>query len=161
VREGVGELEAALRRRRAGPYQLQAAIAALHVQAPSPDEVDWEHVALLYGALAQLSPSPVVELNRGVAVGFASGPQAGLPPLEPPAERLNDYQPLFAARAELLRRAGDADGARGLRPRHRAQRERGRARRTGAPTRCAYLRRKDSILPSRLQSDVLSEQSTR
>jgi predicted RNA polymerase sigma factor len=105
AREGVGELDAALRRRRPGPYQLQAAIAALHVQAPSPEEVDWEQIAQLYGALAQLSPSAVVELNRAVAVGFAAGPQAGLALLEPLGEQLADYQPLFAARAELLRRA--------------------------------------------------------
>jgi RNA polymerase sigma-70 factor, ECF subfamily len=112
VREGVGELDAALRGRRPGPYQLQAAIAALHVQAPSPQEVDWDQIAQLYGALAQLSPSPVVELNRAVAVGFAAGPQAGLALIEPLGEQLADYQPLFAARAELLRRAGEADGAR-------------------------------------------------
>jgi RNA polymerase sigma-70 factor, ECF subfamily len=112
VCEGVTELDAALRRRRPGPYQLQAAIAALHVQAPSPGEVDWPQIAQLYGALAQLSRSPVVELNRAVAVGFAVGPQAGLALLDPLGEQLADYQPLFAARAELLRRAGDADGAR-------------------------------------------------
>jgi RNA polymerase sigma-70 factor, ECF subfamily len=112
VREGVSELDAALRRRRPGPYQLQAAIAALHVQAPSPEEVDWGQIAQLYGALAQLSPSPVVELNRAVAVAFAAGPQAGLALLDPLGEQLADYQPLFAARAELLLRAGDVNGAR-------------------------------------------------
>jgi RNA polymerase sigma-70 factor (ECF subfamily) len=102
-----------MRRRRPGPYQLQAAIAALHVQAPGPEETDWEQIAELYGGLARLASSPVVEVNRAVAVGFARGPQAGLELLEP---LLNDpglerYQPLYAARAELLRRVGDRAGA--------------------------------------------------
>jgi RNA polymerase sigma-70 factor (ECF subfamily) len=113
VREGLRTLDAALRRRRPGPYQLQAAIAALHVQAPSAAETDWAQIAELYGALAGLSPSPVVELNRAVAVGFADGPVAGLgvlaPLLDDPA--LAAYQPLHAAHAELLRRAGDRPGA--------------------------------------------------
>jgi RNA polymerase sigma-70 factor (ECF subfamily) len=99
--------------RRPGEYQLQAAITALQIQAPDPDATDWGQIAELYGALAALNPSPVVELNRAVAVGLASGPAAGLELLEPllgdPA--LERYQPLHAAHAELLSRAGDADGA--------------------------------------------------
>jgi RNA polymerase sigma-70 factor, ECF subfamily len=115
VREGVAVLESALRRHHPGPYQLQAAIAALHVQAPAPEQTDWTRIAELYGALARLAPSPVVEVNRAVAVGFAAGPAAGLAVLDPlvgdPA--LAGYQPLHAARAELLARSGDRDGAAG------------------------------------------------
>ncbi len=113
VREGVRTLDAALRRRHPGPYQVQAAIAALHVQAPSAQETDWGRIAELYGALAQLTPSPVVELNRAVAVGFAAGPEAGLRVLAPLAgdPALAGYQPLHAAHAELLRRSGDEAGA--------------------------------------------------
>jgi RNA polymerase sigma-70 factor (ECF subfamily) len=106
-------LERAVRLRRPGQYQLQAAIAALHIEAPDPEAPDWARIAELYGALAKLSPSPVVELNRAAAVGFASGAEAGLELLEPllanPA--LERYQPLHAAHAELLRRAGDPAGA--------------------------------------------------
>jgi RNA polymerase sigma-70 factor, ECF subfamily len=113
IREGLRTLEQALRLRRPGPYQLQAAIAALHVDAGTPAESDWPQIATLYETLAALSPSPVVELNRAVAVGFAHGPAAGLSLLEPLCSdsALARYQPLHAARAELLRRAGDRSGA--------------------------------------------------
>jgi RNA polymerase sigma-70 factor, ECF subfamily len=110
---GLATLERAVRLRRPGEYQLQAAITALQIQAPSAEATDWAQIAELYGALGRLNPSPVVELNRAVAVGFASGPAAGLRLLEPllgdPA--LESYQPLHAAHAELLSRAGDAEGA--------------------------------------------------
>jgi RNA polymerase sigma-70 factor (ECF subfamily) len=113
IREGLAKLERAVRLRRPGEYQLQAAITALQIQAPDAEATDWAQIAELYGALARLNPSPVVELNRAVAVGLASGPAAGLELLEPlltdPA--LERYQPLFAAHAELLGRAGDAEGA--------------------------------------------------
>jgi RNA polymerase sigma-70 factor (ECF subfamily) len=115
IGEGLAKLERAVRLRRPGEYQLQAAITALQIQAPSADATDWAQIAELYGAVARLNPSPVVELNRAVAVGFASGPVAGLELLEPllgdPA--LERYQPLHAAHAELLSRAGDAAGAAG------------------------------------------------
>jgi RNA polymerase sigma-70 factor, ECF subfamily len=114
VREGLGALDRAVRLRRPGLYQLQAAITALHVQASDAETTDWAQIAELYGALAKLSPSSVVELNRAAAVGFAAGPDAGLellaPLLEDPA--LERYQPLHAAHAELLRRAGELAGAR-------------------------------------------------
>jgi RNA polymerase sigma-70 factor (ECF subfamily) len=113
IREGLAELERAVRLRRPGEYQLQAAITALQIHAPNHETTDWAQIAELYGALARLNPSPVVELNRAVAVGLASGPAAGLELLEPllgdPA--LERYQPLHAAHAELLSRAGDARGA--------------------------------------------------
>ena len=103
-----------MRLRRPGEYQLQAAITALQIEAPDAEATDWAQIAELYGALAALNPSPVVELNRAVAVGLAAGPDAGLELLEPLLgdAALERYQPLHAAHAELLSRAGDADGRR-------------------------------------------------
>ena len=113
IRAALATLERAVRLRRPGEYQLQAAITALQIQAPDAKSTDWAQIAELYGALGRLNPSPVVELNRAVAVGLAAGPQAGLELLEPlladPA--LERYQPLYAAHAELLSRGGDAEGA--------------------------------------------------
>jgi RNA polymerase sigma-70 factor (ECF subfamily) len=103
---GRAELARALALRRPGPYQLQAAIAELHTEDP----VDWPQVAALYGSLARIDPSPVVAVNRAVAVGMAGDPRGGLALLAD-ARGLDEYQPLHAARAELLRRAGDAAGA--------------------------------------------------
>jgi RNA polymerase sigma-70 factor, ECF subfamily len=113
IREGLAKLERAVRLRSPGEYQLQAAITALQIRAPDAEATDWAQIAELYGALGRLNPSPVVELNRAVAVGLAAGPAAGLELLEPlltdPA--LERYQPLYAAHAELLSRGGDAEGA--------------------------------------------------
>jgi RNA polymerase sigma-70 factor, ECF subfamily len=107
LREGAAELERALALRRPGPFQIQAAIAALHAEEPT----DWAEIADLYRALAQFDPSPVVELNRAVAVGFADGPRAGLAHLQPLLHPLDGYVPLHAAHADLLRRAGDRQAA--------------------------------------------------
>jgi RNA polymerase sigma-70 factor (ECF subfamily) len=114
IEDGLAVLDRALRLRRPGPYQLQAAIAALHAQAPSFADTDWRQIAALYESLERVDPSPVVTINRAVAVALADGPGAGLELLAPLADdaRLERYQPLHAARAELLRRAGDAPGAR-------------------------------------------------
>ena len=113
IRAGRERLERAIRLGRPGEYQVQAAIAALETEAASSDAVDWSQIAELYGALTVLNPSPVIELNRAVAVGLASGPEAGLallgPLLAEPA--LERYQPLHAAHADLLRRSGDVAGA--------------------------------------------------
>jgi RNA polymerase sigma-70 factor, ECF subfamily len=115
IAKGLAILERAVGLRRPGEYQLQAAITALQIQAPDAENTDWAQIAELFGALARLNPSPVVELNRAVAVGLADGPAAGLTLLEPllgdPA--LERYQPLHAAHAELLSRAGDASAAAG------------------------------------------------
>lgn len=113
IAEGVAVLERALQLGRPGPYVVQAAIAALHSQAPSWPQTDWPQIAGLYAALERLDPSPVVAINRAVAVGFAADPRDGLAILDALADdaRLARYQPLYAARAELLRRAGDAAGA--------------------------------------------------
>ncbi len=110
---GLATLARALLMRRPGKYQLQAAIVALHLEAAGAEDTDWRQIAELYGALGKLSPSPVVEVNRAAAVGFADGPEAGLELLEPLLgdARLERYQPLHAAHAELLRRAGDGAAA--------------------------------------------------
>ena len=109
LRAGLAALRRAVRLGRPGEYQLQAAITALQIG----DDTDWEQIAELYGALSAVNPSPVVELNRAVAVGLASGPAAGLELLEPllADKTLERYQPLHAAHAELLARAGDAERA--------------------------------------------------
>jgi RNA polymerase sigma-70 factor, ECF subfamily len=113
IAEGTAVLDTAISRRSPGPYQLQAAIAAVHAQAPSFDKTDWPQIAALYGELARRSPSPVVEVNRAVAVGRADGPLAGLAVLAPvlAAGELDGYAPLHAAHADLLDQAGRADDA--------------------------------------------------
>jgi RNA polymerase sigma-70 factor (ECF subfamily) len=106
IAEGIALLEAALRRQRAGPYQLQAAIAACHAEAPRAGDTDWAQIALLYRELGKFVPSPVVELNRAVAVAMAHGPQAGLALVDELAAdgELSGYYLLPATRADLLRR---------------------------------------------------------
>jgi RNA polymerase sigma-70 factor, ECF subfamily len=113
IAEGLQALQRAVRYQRPGQYQLQAAITALHVQAPGPDDTDWAQIADLYAALGRLSPSPVIEVNHAAAVGFAHGPRAGLRLLRPllADSALSHYQPLHATHAELLRRDGDRLGA--------------------------------------------------
>ncbi len=114
VAAGTAALALALRLGRPGPYQLQAAIAAEHDRAPDAEHTDWARIAALYGELAALAPSPVIEVNRAVAVGFSEGPQAGLIVLAPLLEdrRLAHHVPLHAAHADLLRRAGGSAAAR-------------------------------------------------
>ena len=108
IAAGAGLLEGALARGRPGPYQIQAAISALHAQAASYAATDWHEITLLYGALYARQPSPVVRLNAAVALSFAEGAEAALPTLAE-LERQDDlarYQPFHAARADILRRAG-------------------------------------------------------
>jgi RNA polymerase sigma-70 factor (ECF subfamily) len=106
IDEGLGVLDAALRHDRAGPYQLQAAIAACHATAAEAPDTDWAEIARLYGRLAELVPSAVVELNRAVAVAMADGPAAGLTLVEAleASGALAGYHLLPATRADLLRR---------------------------------------------------------
>ena len=108
IDEGVALLEAALRRGRPGPYQIQAAIAACHATAPTADATDWPQIAALYERLVSFLPTPVVELNHAVAVGMASGPAAGLSLVEglEAAGQLAGYHLLPATRADFLRRLG-------------------------------------------------------
>ncbi len=93
---------------RGGAYALQAAIAAEHARAAHPEDTDWSRIALLYGSLAALSGSPVVELNRAVAVAMADGPERGLELIDAIEARgeLDGYHLLHSARADLLRRLG-------------------------------------------------------
>jgi len=103
-------LDRALALRQPGPYQVQAAIAALHAAAPVYEQTDWQQIRLLYGRLQAMTPSPVVRLNRAVATRFAVGPQAALDEVEPLAAELDDYRLFHAVRAELLAALGrDAD----------------------------------------------------
>jgi RNA polymerase sigma-70 factor, ECF subfamily len=108
IAEGCAVLDAALRQRRPGPYQVQAAIAACHATAPTATATDWAEIASLYKRLSEMVPSPVVELNRAVAVAMAEGPDAGLRLVErlERAGKLPGYHLLPATRADLLRRAG-------------------------------------------------------
>jgi RNA polymerase sigma-70 factor, ECF subfamily len=113
IAEGVALVETALRRGVPGPYQVQAAIAACHSTAPTAAETDWRQIAALYAELAKYVPSPVVELNRAVAVAMADGPAAGLRLVDELAERgeLAGYHLLPATRADLLRRLDRNDEA--------------------------------------------------
>jgi RNA polymerase sigma-70 factor (ECF subfamily) len=113
IDEGRSLVTRALRRRTVGPYQLQAAIAALHGEAPTWAATDWEQIAVLYGALARLDPTPVVELNRAVAVAMAQGPEAGLAIVDRVAAggELERSHLLHATRADLLRRLERRDEA--------------------------------------------------
>jgi RNA polymerase sigma-70 factor (ECF subfamily) len=108
IARGVSILDVALRRRQPGPYQIQAAIAACHATAMEASDTDWPEIAGLYGELAKLTPSPIVELNRAVAVAMADGPAAGLALVDALAtsEALAGYHLLPATRADLLRRLG-------------------------------------------------------
>jgi RNA polymerase sigma-70 factor (ECF subfamily) len=106
--EGLAVLEQALRMKKTGPYQIQAAISALHVQAERAEETDWPQIAALYGMLWRMAPSPIVELNRSVAVAMADGPLAGLALLDRSEMQhaLAGYHLFHAVRADLLQRAG-------------------------------------------------------
>ena len=113
ISEGVAVLEAALQRGRPGPYQVQAAIAACHVTAARAADTDWVQIARLYGQLARFLPTPVVELNRAVAVGMADGPEAGLSLVSAleASGQLTGYHLLPATKADMYRRLGRADEA--------------------------------------------------
>ncbi len=110
IAEGTELLERALVSRRFGPYTLQAAIAAVHAQAPTASDTDWRQIAALYGVLARVHLTPVVELNRAVAVAMAGDVKEGLERIAE-IEGLDDYHLLHAARADLLRRLNRRDEA--------------------------------------------------
>jgi predicted RNA polymerase sigma factor len=113
IRRGVGLITRALARGAVGPYQLQAAIAAIHDEAVSSEATDWRQIVALYRLLMQVSPGPVVQLNHAVAVAMADGPAAGLALLDALDDpRLVRDRRLHAARARLLETAGDLDAAR-------------------------------------------------
>ena len=113
--EGTAMVERALRMRSVGPYQLQAAIAAVHAEAATPEHTDWAQIAGLYDVLLRVEPTPVVELNRAAAIAMRDGPAAGLALVDAILARgeLASYHLAHSARAELCRRAGRAADARG------------------------------------------------
>jgi RNA polymerase sigma-70 factor (ECF subfamily) len=114
IAAGTAVLDRALALRRPGPYQVQAAIAALHAEATTAAQTDWAQIADLYGALACMAPSPVIDVNRAVALAFAQRLDEARAVLSPALAdaRLAAYAPLHAANAEILRRTGDRAGAR-------------------------------------------------
>ena len=112
IGEGLALVDKAFRHRRPGPYQVQAAIAALHSRATRAEDTDWAQIALLYGALEQMQPSPVVTLNRAVAVSRLRGPAAALELIEPLAARLDGYFHFHGARGALLMQLGRGAEAR-------------------------------------------------
>jgi RNA polymerase sigma factor (sigma-70 family) len=111
IGEGVSVLQGALAREHRGPYQVQAAIAALHDDAPTAGDTDWPQILEWYDELLALEDGPVVALNRAVAVGEVDGPRAGLRALDAAAARLPGHHRVDAVRAHLLERAGDPAGA--------------------------------------------------
>jgi RNA polymerase sigma-70 factor (ECF subfamily) len=111
IQQGLSALDQALALGDPRPYQLQAAISALHTQAPTPEATDWRQIAALYAALAALNPTLVVEVNRAVAVGMAWGAQAGLDVLTGLDSQAERYYPYYVARADLLIRTNQPAAA--------------------------------------------------
>jgi RNA polymerase sigma-70 factor (ECF subfamily) len=109
IQAGLANLDQALGMDSIGPYQIQAAISAVHARAPNFGETDWAEIIALYAALDAVAPSPIVRLNRAVAIGMAHGAEAGLTALQALAEdpKLESYAPFYAAQADFLRRAGN------------------------------------------------------
>lgn len=112
IEEGLALVDKALRHGRPGPYQIQAAIAALHARARTPEETDWEEIDLLYQMLESQTPSPVITLNRSVAVSKTHGPEAALQLIAPLAERLSGYFYYHGVRGAYLSEIGRAEEAR-------------------------------------------------
>ena len=141
ITEGHALVRACLRRNAPGPFQIQAAIAAVHADAASAAETDWAQIVALYDQLQALRPTDVVALNRAVAVGELEGAAAGLEALDAlDAEALSDYQPYHAARADLLARAGRA--AEALQAYDRA------IELSGNPTERSFLERQRALVSS-------------
>ncbi len=112
IAEGLALIDKAMRHKRRGPYQVQAAISALHARAARPEDTDWAQIDLLYAALETLQPSPVVTLNRAVAVSKTRGADAALAMIEPLAARLSGYFHFFGLKGALLLQLGRAGEAR-------------------------------------------------
>lgn len=112
IAEGLALIDKAMRHRDPGPYQVQAAIAALHARAATPQGTDWTQIDALYATLERMTPSPVVTLNRAVAVSKTKGPAAALEMIAPLEERLGGYFYFFGARGAFLLELGEEDAAR-------------------------------------------------
>jgi len=113
ISEGTALVEQALRSRRFGAYTIQAAISAIHAEAATAAQTDWNQIVVLYSVLERIDSSPIVELNRAVAIAMRDGPEAGLKIIDRILSRgdLANYQFAHSARAELLRRAGQTSDA--------------------------------------------------
>ena len=139
IAEGLEQLDTAMRAQRPGPYQLQAAIAALHARAERAADTDWTEIAALYGQLVRLAPTPVVALNHAVAIAMAHGLEEGLARIDRLGSEALDAYPLYhAARADLLRRLGRNGEAREAYSRARDL--------TSNPVEQAYIRRRIAAL---------------
>ena len=138
IDEGHALVRDCLRTNRPGPYQLQAAIAAVHDDAPRAEDTDWSQIVALYDQLLALTPSPVVALNRAVAIAELHGPEAGLAVVD--SLSLDGYHLFHSTRADLLRRVGHTDGA-------RAAYERALSLATNAAERAFLERRLDDLRP--------------
>lgn len=112
IAEGLALIDKAMRHRRTGAYQIQAAIAALHARAERPEDTDWAQIELLYGSLGILQPSPVITLNRSVAVSKVRGPQAALDMIAPLASKLANYFHFYGVQGAYLMQLGRGDEAR-------------------------------------------------
>jgi RNA polymerase sigma-70 factor (ECF subfamily) len=112
IAEGLAFIDKALRHKRPGPYQIQAAIAALHARAARPQDTDWAQIGLLYATLERMQPSPVITLNRAVAVAKVRGPVAALAMIEPLAPQLSSYFYYFGVKGALLMQLGRSAEAR-------------------------------------------------
>jgi RNA polymerase sigma-70 factor (ECF subfamily) len=112
IQEGLALVDKALQLRHPGPYQIQAAISALHARARSPRATDWPQIAALYAELRRRVDSPIIQLNQAVAIAMATGPLAALNLLEPLAGELSAFAPYHLARADMLRRTNQVEAAR-------------------------------------------------
>jgi RNA polymerase sigma-70 factor (ECF subfamily) len=112
IGEGLALIDKAMRHGRPGPYQVQSAIAALHARALRPQDTDWAQIDLLYATLERMQPSPVITLNRAVAVAKVRGAAAALEMIEPLAPRLSGYFHFFGVKGALLTQLGRVEEAR-------------------------------------------------
>lgn len=112
IAEGLALIDKAMRHRQPGAYQIQAAIAALHARAMRPQDTDWLEIDLLYATLERLTPSPVITLNRSIAVAKVHGPEAALLLIEPLEDRLSGYFHFFGVKGGLLMQLGRSREAR-------------------------------------------------
>lgn len=112
IAEGLALIDKAMRHRQPGPYLIQAAIAALHARAKRPEDTDWLEIDLLYAALEQITPSPVITLNRSIAVAKVRGPEEALILIEPLEDRLSGYFHFFGVKGGLLMQLGRKQEAR-------------------------------------------------
>jgi RNA polymerase sigma-70 factor (ECF subfamily) len=132
INEALALLDKAIRHRKPGPYQVQAAISALHARAPTPKDTDWKEITMLYGLLERIQPSPVVTLNKAVAVSKLEGPEAALEMIAPLAEKLDGYFYFHGVKGGLMMQSGHRQEAREAFDRAIAL--------ANSPAECAHIR---------------------